>query len=83
NRGRSFTYSQRKIVNKSNSSYEFIVPYSTEGTIEGGTNFDIFATPYKIKAGHVEDKTIVWDMEKEVKITEEEVIQGKTVRVDF
>ncbi|MCW7073843.1 MAG: oligosaccharyl transferase, archaeosortase A system-associated [Methanophagales archaeon] len=83
NRGRGFTYSQRIMVNKSNGSYEFIVPYSTEGPIEGGTNFDVLATPYKIKAGHVEDKTIVWDMEKEVKVREEEVIQGKTIRVDF
>jgi dolichyl-diphosphooligosaccharide--protein glycosyltransferase len=80
NQGRKFVYSQITI---SNGSYEFVVPYSTEGPIEGGTNFDVFAAPYKIMAGHIENETIVWDREKEVEVDEKEVIEGKTVRVDL
>ena len=78
--GREFVYSQRL---ESNGSYEFIVPYSTEGPIEGGTNFDVFAAPYKIRAGHRENETVVWDVEKEVSVTEKEVMEGKTKRVDL
>jgi dolichyl-diphosphooligosaccharide--protein glycosyltransferase len=80
NQGRKFIYSQRAI---SSGSYEFIVPYSTEGPIEGGTKFDVLATPYKIRAGHLENETMVLDLEKEVEVNEKEVIEGKTVRVDL
>ena len=69
----------------SNGSYEFVVPYSTKGPVERGTNFDVLAAPYKIIAGHIENETIVWDwdIEKEVEVDEREVIEGKTVRVDI
>ena len=67
----------------SNGSYEFVVPYSTKGPIERGTNYDVLAAPYKIIAGHVENETIVWDIEKEVEVDEREVVEGKTVRVDL
>ncbi len=80
NRGREFIYSQTTI---SNGSYEFVVPYSTTGPIEGGTNYNVLAAPYKIRAGHIENETIVWDMEKEVEVAEREVLEGKTVRVDL
>ena len=82
NQGREFVYSQITI---SNGSYEFVVPYSTKRPIERGTNFDVLAAPYKIVAGHIENETIVWDWdrEKEVEVAEKEVIEGKTVRVDF
>jgi hypothetical protein len=80
NQGRGFTYSQRAI---SNGYYEFIVPYSTEGPIEGGTKFDVFATPYIIRAGHLENEKIVLDIEEVEEVTEEEVMEGKTVRVDL
>jgi dolichyl-diphosphooligosaccharide--protein glycosyltransferase len=80
NQGREFTYSQRAI---SNGSYAFIVPYSTEGPIEGGMKFDVFAAHYKIRAGHLENETILLDIEKEVEVTEEEVMEGKTVKVDL
>jgi asparagine N-glycosylation enzyme membrane subunit Stt3 len=80
NQGREFVYSQTTI---SNGSYEFVVPYSTEGPIERGTNFDVLAAPYKIVAGHIENETIVWDREKEVEVNEREVMEGKTVRVDL
>ncbi len=80
NQGREFIYSQTTI---SNGSYEFVVPYSTTGPIEGGTNYNVLAAPYKIRAGHIENETIVWDMEKEVEVAEREVLEGKTVRVDL
>jgi dolichyl-diphosphooligosaccharide--protein glycosyltransferase len=83
NQRREFVYSQITI---SNGSYEFVVPYSTtEGPIEGSMNYDVLAAPYKIMAGHIENETIVWDwdMEKEVEVDEREVVEGKTVRVDF
>jgi len=81
NRAREFVYSERKL--SSNGSYEFVVPYSTEGPMEGGTNFDVFASPYKIKAGHRENETVVWDVEKEVSVPEEAVMEGKTIKVDL
>ena len=82
NQGREFIYSQRAISN-SNGSYVFIVPYSTEGPIEGSTNFDVLASPYKIRAGHLENETIVWDIEREVEVNEKEVVEGRTISVEF
>ena len=79
NQGREFVYSQIVI---SNGSYEFVVPYSTGGPIEGGTNYDVLATPYIIKAGQIENEKIVWSTEKEIEIGEGEVMDGETVRVD-
>jgi dolichyl-diphosphooligosaccharide--protein glycosyltransferase len=78
--GREFMYSQIAI---SNGSYEFVVPYSTGGPIEGGTNYDVLATPYTIRAGHMENETIVWGTEKEIEIREGEVMDGGTVWVDL
>nr|QNO55094.1 dolichyl-phosphooligosaccharide-protein glycotransferase 3 [Methanosarcinales archaeon ANME-1 ERB7] len=80
NQGREFIYSQTTI---SNGSYEFVVPYSTEGPVEGGTNFDVLASPYIMRSGHLENETIAWDIEKEVEVDEREVIEGKTVSVDL
>ena len=76
-RGREFVYSTRMI---SNGSYEFVVPYSTEGPVEGGTNFDVFASPYKMRIGHIENETVVWDSEKEVSVPEDVVMEGKIIR---
>ena len=83
NQGREFRYSQ---IAMPNGTYEFVVPYSTEGPIErdGYTNFDVLAAPYVIRIGHIENETIVWDTRQVVvEITEEEVMEGKTVRVDL
>jgi len=80
NQGREFVYAERMM---SNGTYEFIVPYSTEGPIEGGTNFDVFASPYKIRAGDEENATVMWDVEKEISVPEEAVMEGKTIRVDL
>jgi dolichyl-diphosphooligosaccharide--protein glycosyltransferase len=82
NQGRNFTYSARTTANDS-SEYEFIVPYSTEGPIEGGTNFDVSVSPYTIRAGHFENEAVVWDVEEEVRIHEEDVMEGRTINVDL
>jgi dolichyl-diphosphooligosaccharide--protein glycosyltransferase len=90
NQGRDFVYSGRTMAD-SNGSYGFIVPYSTENPVEewtskGWTNFDVFATPYKIRAGHFDvengNATMVWDVAKEISVPEEAVMEGKTIRVD-
>lgn len=80
NQGREFVYSARAV---SNGTYEFVVPYSTEEPIAGGTNFDVFASPYKIRAGHLENETVVWRDAKEVNVPEAAVMEGKTIRVDL
>ena len=83
NQGRVFRYSQ---IATPNGTYEFVVPYSTEGPIErdGYTNFDVLAAPYVLRMGHIENETIIWDIRQVmVEITEEEVMDGKTVRVDL
>ena len=70
-RGREFVYSQQAI---SDGNYEFVVPYSSEGPIEEGTNFDVFAVPYQIRVG---------DVEMEVSVSEEAVMDGKRIVVNF
>jgi len=82
NQGRRFVYYNRTIAN-SNGSYSFIVPYSTEGPIENGTNFDVLASTYKLRAGHIENGAPVWDVEKAVHVPEEAVMNGKTINVDL
>ena len=68
---RSFTYSQ---TTTSNGIYSFTVPYSTEGPISGQTQFDVAPTqPYQISYGNVV---------KEVKVTENDVLQGNTVPLE-
>jgi len=59
------------------------VPYSTEGPIENGTNFDVLASTYKLRAGHIENGAPVWDVEKAVHVPEEAVMNGKTINVDL
>ncbi len=78
NQGREFVYSQQV---RSNGTYEFVVPYSTEKTVEG---YDVFASSYKIRTGRrLEDGTVVWDLEREISVPEEAVMEGKTIRVDL
>jgi dolichyl-diphosphooligosaccharide--protein glycosyltransferase len=70
NQGRSFIYKQQVL---SNGSFEFVVPYSNTGPITNGTNFAVESfDPYKIE---YEDKVI------EVKVTEEDVIEGNTIYI--
>ena len=80
NQGRTFTYSTETLAT---GTYELIVPYSTEGPIAGGTNFEVSVAPYQIRAGHFENETMVWDAEKEVSVPEEAVMEGKTINVDL
>ena len=79
NRGREFIYAERMM---SNGTYEFSVPYSTEGPIDGGTNFNVFASPYTVSVGYVTNATVAWTEEKEVNVPEEAVIEGKTITVN-
>ena len=70
--GRDFTYSQKTV---SNGSYEFIVPYSTEGPIPGETNFDTKPIGrYILTVGNVS---------REVPIEENSVLSGKITKVDL
>lgn len=70
NQGRMFNYTQ---TTTSNGSYEFIVPYSTEGPILGGTQFDTMPVgAYSI---------IVGDMMGEFRVTEDQVMTGETIRL--
>ncbi len=81
NQGRTFVYVEREM---SNGTYGFVVPYSTEGPVEGGTNFDVFASPYTLKAGQdVGNATVMWTAEKNVNVSEAAVMDGKTVTVDL
>lgn len=82
NQGRKFGYATQTM---SNGTYEFVVPYSTEGPVEGGTNFDVFASPYKLRAGPPgeENATVKWTVQKEVHVPEEAVMDGETIKVDL
>ncbi|MDD2777551.1 MAG: oligosaccharyl transferase, archaeosortase A system-associated [Methanocellales archaeon] len=69
NQGRTFNYTQTTTSN--NGTYEFIVPYSTEGPMAGGTQFDTMPVrPYTI---------IIGDMMEEVRVTEEQVMTGEII----
>ncbi|WP_440947243.1 oligosaccharyl transferase, archaeosortase A system-associated [Methanosarcina sp. T3] len=72
NQGRTFEYSQLT-TSDSEGRYEFTVPYSTEGSISGETQFDtVPAGPYFVSYGNTA---------KEVKVTEEAVLNGEEVKV--
>jgi len=69
NQGRTFNYIQATTSN--NGTYEFIVPYSTEGPVAGGTQFDAMPVgPYTI---------IIGDMVGEIRVTEEQVMTGEII----
>jgi asparagine N-glycosylation enzyme membrane subunit Stt3 len=82
NQGRSFSYA---LEITSDGAYEFILPYATEGPVEGGTQFDTTVTPYTIRAGHYdyENETMAWDVEQELRITDEDVMTGRTITLDL
>ncbi|HIH95259.1 TPA: oligosaccharyl transferase, archaeosortase A system-associated, partial [Methanosarcina acetivorans] len=70
--GRTFGYSQ-STTSDSDGRYEFTVPYSTEGPISGETRFDTAPTgPYVVSYG---------DTTKEVRVTEEAVLNGEEVKI--
>ena len=72
NIGRMVQYKQ---VASSNGTYELIVPYSTLGPISGQTQFDTKPTgAYTVTAGNIS---------KQVEISEQDVLEGGTVTLDF
>jgi len=72
NIGRTVQYKQ---VISSNGTYEFVVPYSTEGPISGETQFDTKpAGAYTVTAGNIS---------KQVEINEKDVLEGGTVTLDL
>jgi len=71
NQGREFVY--KKTIEVVDWRFEFIVPYSTfgkDGWIEGGTKFEVFASPYKLKIG---------DKEKEIMVSEKDILEGRII----
>ncbi len=69
---RTFEYSQ-STTSDSQGRYEFTVPYSTEGPIAGGTQFDTAPSgSYVVNYG---------DTTKEVRVNEEAVLKGEEVKV--
>lgn len=73
NQGRKFTY--QKEVKAKDNRFELIVPYSTFGRdarISGETQFEAFAKPYKLKLD---------GKELEIKVTEEDILQGKVIEI--
>ncbi|MGC9444954.1 MAG: oligosaccharyl transferase, archaeosortase A system-associated [Candidatus Methanospirareceae archaeon] len=79
NQGRTFTYTLETTTSPT-GTYEFIVPYSTDGAIAGGTNFDIAVSPYTLSVGHYENETQIWDTVQEVRVPETDVINGGTIK---
>jgi len=76
NQERKFNY-QKTFQTKESDYFEFIVPYSTfgkKGILTDQTQFEVFASPYKLKIG---------EKEIEVNISEEDVLEGKTIEVNF
>ncbi|MDD4498012.1 MAG: oligosaccharyl transferase, archaeosortase A system-associated, partial [Methanosarcinaceae archaeon] len=70
--GRTFEYSQ-ETTSDASGKYEFIVPYSTEGPIPGETQFDTAPVGQYVVTY---EETI-----KEVKVSEETVLEGKTIEI--
>lgn len=68
--GRTFLYSQSMV---SDGTFEFVVPYSTQGPIAGETQFDTMpVSPYALTYG---------DVMEEVEVTERDVLDGNMIEV--
>jgi len=69
--GRTFEYSQSTTV--TDGTYEFVVPYSTEGPMSGQTQFDTAPTgSYKVSFG---------DTTESVRVSESAVLNGGEIEV--
>lgn len=67
---RTFMYTQSTV---SNGTYSFTVPYSTEGPIEGETQFDTMPSgPYVLSYDNVS---------QEINVSERDVLDGNTIEV--
>ncbi|MCE8424204.1 MAG: oligosaccharyl transferase, archaeosortase A system-associated [Candidatus Methanoperedens sp.] len=72
NIGRTIQYSQTTL---SNGTYQFTVPYSTEGPISKETQFDTGPTgAYNVTAENVT---------KQIKVSEKDVLNGGTITLDI
>jgi oligosaccharyl transferase (archaeosortase A-associated) len=72
NRERVFIYRQSNLTDPQ-GEFTLVVPYSTQGPIEGGTNFDTMAVgPYQLS---------VEGMDHKVNVPEELVMSGGTIQV--
>ncbi|MCE8423031.1 MAG: oligosaccharyl transferase, archaeosortase A system-associated, partial [Candidatus Methanoperedens sp.] len=72
NIGRTIQYSQTTL---SNGTYQFTVPYSTEGPIFKETQFDTGPTgAYNVTAENVT---------KQIKVSEKDVLNGGTITLDI
>jgi dolichyl-diphosphooligosaccharide--protein glycosyltransferase len=72
NKGRAFVYQQTS-ASASSGEFTLVVPYSTEGPIASGTNFDTRPLgPYQVSVG---DKTY------EVRVPEEYVLSGSVITI--
>ena len=72
NRERVFIYRQSNLTD-SKGDFTLVVPYSTEGPIEGGTNFDTMAVgPYQLSVSGRDYK---------VAVPEGLVMSGGTIQV--
>ncbi|MBU2617755.1 MAG: hypothetical protein KKI07_03670, partial [Euryarchaeota archaeon] len=68
--GREFMYTQSTM---SDGTYKFTVPYSTEGPIEGSTQFDTMPVgPYKLTIDGVT---------KDVHVSEDAILNGEVIEV--
>jgi oligosaccharyl transferase (archaeosortase A-associated) len=72
NQDRTFIYRQSNVTD-SNGEFTLVVPYSTEGPVEEGTNFDTAPMgPYQLAVG---------DSGYEIRVPEEYVLQGGVIQV--
>jgi len=70
NRNRTFIYRQSSV---SNGQFTLVVPYSTEGPIEGGTKFDT-----KPKGAY---QLVIGSKAYEVRVPEEMVTTGGVIKI--
>jgi len=73
NQDRKFVY-QKSIIAR-DGYFEFFAPYSTvreEKKLSKKTDYEVIATPYKLKIG---------DNEREINVSEEEVLNGRIIKI--
>jgi dolichyl-diphosphooligosaccharide--protein glycosyltransferase len=74
NQGRTFNYTQPAFASD-DGKFHFTLPYSTQGPIEGETQFDTMPTgPYLLEVGGVR---------REVQVTERDVLDGGIIEVNL